>query len=178
MKCLIILLLIFSCEEISGPHFCPQKEGSNTKGTCQLPPQRQSSAGVDDGSLLTRVNSEINTKEEDLMSINWIIKEGTAKQHFSTVTQRPVITDNGYDHQVSGEEMMKSEVPTKSLMTKRRYSWGFGYRTKCIPMKLKKCQIFKVNGLVKDYCVTYATVMCTALDWTFELNMNNILFIQ
>ena len=164
MKSLIILLLIVSCGEISGLSLSPQKKGSNTEETGHLPLRRQPSTEVDDGSLLTRASSEINTKEGDLISINRITKEGTAKQHLSTLTQRPVITDNGYDHQASTEEMMKSEVPIKSLMTKRRYRRGFGYKTKCIPMKMKKCQIFKVNGLVKDYCIMYATVMCTALD--------------
>lgn len=149
-------------EEIFGRPLHLQEEENNAVGVGQPPCQRESGTEVDDGSLLTQVSSGINAHEGNPMPTNIFTQEGTTKQHLSTVTQR-----SGQWHQVSTEEIKKikkSEVPTKSLMTKRRYRRSFGYKTKCIPMKMKKCQIFKVNGLVKDYCVTYGTVLCTALD--------------
>ena len=148
--------------EIFGRPLQLQEEENNAVRAGQPPRQRESSTEVDDGSLLTRVNSGINAKEGNPMSTNRFTQEGTTEQHLSTANQA-----SGHWHQVSTAEikkMKKSEVPTKSLMTKRRYRRSFGYKTKCIPMKMKKCQMFKVNGLVKEYCVTYATVLCTALD--------------
>ena len=144
------------------PLHLQEEEINAVGGTGQLPPRRDSIVEVDDGSLLTQVSSGINAKEGNSMTTNRFTQEGTTKQHLSTATQR-----SGHWHQVSTAEMKKikkSEVPIESLMTKRRYRRSFGYRTKCIPMKMKKCLMFKVNGLVKDYCVMYATVLCTALD--------------
>ena len=62
----------------------------------------------------------------------------------------------------------KSDIPAtgrnKPHTRRSRQRRGFGYRTKCIPMKERVCQMFTVRGVTKAYCVYIKTDMCTALD--------------
>ena len=47
---------------------------------------------------------------------------------------------------------------------KRRFRRSFGYKTQCIPVEKVKCKVFNVDGMVKNFCLTYTELICTALD--------------
>ena len=76
--------------------------------------------------------------------------------------------------QKSDTPAQKSDIPlqkSENLVSTRRIKMrtsrrrrGFGYRTKCIPVKERVCQMFTVRGVTKAYCVYIKTDMCTALD--------------
>ena len=152
---LLLLTVIASHEEASGLNLRLQDD-PNTES--------------DGGKLSAQLGTGIMKKGEPIsteQNTDRTIKEATAMQHIISAAQLPVKpTKRGHGHQFSIKSplMKKREFSTKSPLMRRRYRRSFGYKTKCIPMKMKQCRVFNVNGLLKNYCVTYSAVVCTALD--------------
>ena len=190
---LLLLTVIASHEEATGHILRLQKDpntevddgpstqletGSMKKGEPMSTEQKD--ANTESGNLLllqrkiypkaelksSRIFMGINAKEGEPMSTlqnaNRSIKEVKIKQSLVTAKLSLISEVRGLHHQFPTKSLLK--FPNTSPLMRRRYRRSFGYKTKCIPMKMKQCRIFNVNGLLKNYCVTYSAMVCTALD--------------
>ena len=74
-----------------------------------------------------------------------------------------VLIEQQQRHDKMDEQQQQHDKMNKQ---RQRYRRSFAIPSKCIPVQKMKCKMFQVGMIKKSFCLSYAQLECTALDWT------------
>lgn len=73
-------------------------------------------------------------------------------------------TTNRDNYMLSVEVRVEPTTKTSPHPHHRYRRYAGGYKSKCFPEMRKRCRIFKVGAMEKEFCISYVKQVCYALD--------------